>query len=810
IKAKGRVLALYREARAIDPQNTLASDALRGLGRGAKNWRSTSALLPMPGEESLTIEERASQLYELGNQYIDTEPAQATDWFERAVAVNPDLVEAWEALSYIGLDRRDFEYSYLMAEQAVHAYERTTHPGSSGATAILAQRLAKTAELAQSANHHDEALALSTAAYALDPTVPSAALLVADARFDAGSTEIAGQMYATIVGQLGRELEPKQRAHALHRKGRSMIEKGELSAAREDLRKALDAVPLFPPALGSMAEVLRKQGHPVSAALHELKALLVTRDTEKRGLICRRLGELCDGDLKRPDEAGAWFELAVESGVEDKRIMRRLLEHFRRTGRASQALTAIEDLISAATDPVESAELWAAQGSILADTDLDAAEEALDTALSYDPTHPAALATLSRVLEGRGDYDQLASLLEARSETGTMHERVAIIEKLADMCISKLNDPERAEGYLHRLIELAPTADAIEKLLSVVRSNPDRQHELLPLIAHLMSMGENASISLCDCITEASQLVHKTGQRHWTWALLSALAGAAPVDVWIKSTLADLRREFERFDSLTLLHPYLVTSLGAIPAFNPLQVQLSNLCARVFVRTDEVNGTPVDGRTGPGKVFERVTEQLNMPGKLMRATDGGEGTTVLAGEVPTVVVRSDLLTASPGELTYIFVRGLMLARPECLALASVPLEARPRLIQAINAATDESAALVDDPAVASLAATFAYKLDRDEMLDWRRHLDDLSAAETLAASAFQTIEEAAMRVAAVAAGDARTALRAVARLSPDGRRPPSVAKLEEFEIYYSSVPQIARLFAFFASEDFGRVIRASA
>ncbi len=63
MKVKGRVLALYREARTIDPHNSLASDALRGLGRGVKTWRSASALLTEPGEESMTVDARAQRLF---------------------------------------------------------------------------------------------------------------------------------------------------------------------------------------------------------------------------------------------------------------------------------------------------------------------------------------------------------------------------------------------------------------------------------------------------------------------------------------------------------------------------------------------------------------------------------------------------------------------------------------------------------------------------------------------------------------------------------------------------------------------------
>ncbi len=805
MKMKGRVLALYREARTVDADNTLASDALRGLGRGVKTWRSTSALLPEPGEESLTDAERAERLFRRGQKHAG-EPMQAMGWYERAVAVNPNHLAAWDALAGIGFDRHDHEYAYQMALEALRAYERTTPPGPPEELSEHARRLAHTANFARRAERDDDARALSAVAYAMDPNVPSAAILVADTRFEADAIVQAGAMYAAIADQLGDDLDARQRSHVLHRKARASLHDGNLDAAHADLRRALTAAPLFPPALDTMAEVLRRQGHPVNAALHDLKALLVTRDADKRGPICRRLGELCDGELSRPDEAGAWFELAVEAGMEDKVLMRRLLEHFRRTGRAQQALVAIGELIESTTDPLELADLWATRGSILGEHDLDAAEEALDIALSFNPAHPQALASLGTVLEQRGDYEQLAALLDARTDSGTVEERAEALRVLARMSFDKLEDPERGEQYLERLIEIAPSADALEQLLAIVKSDPSRQNEQLPLLSRLVAMGG----PICERITEASRIIYESGQRHWTWAMLSALMGAAPIDPWSKGALGELRREYERYDSLKLLHPYLVDSLGALPEPDPFQAALADLCARLFLRSEEGNGSVVDGRTGPGKVFERVVEQLALEAKLVRSPDGTPPASVLSGDVLTVVVRTDLMAASPGELAYIYTRGLMLARPACAPIAVVPEEDRPRIVRALYAAVHDSGETLDDPAMAALSSAFAGKLTANELEAWKPHLEDVDDAERRAAATFHQVDEAAMRVAAVAAGDSRTAVRAIARLAPDGKRPPGVARLEEFEAFFQAAPIFSRLFAFIASEDFGRVISASA
>ena len=794
---KGRLLALYREARTHDPENALAADALRGLGRGVKTWRTTAALLQTPGEEALSHAERSARLRQLGDDTAKTDAVAALGWYERAIAVDPDNVGAWDAIASLSEQRHDDEYAFLAAREALEAYERVTPPSAQEAVEH-ARRCAQTAELARKAGAIDEARGLSHVAYAIDPNVASAALLVAESLVDKGASAEATALYTRILEQLGDSLAPEQKAHALYRRGSAALTASDLDRAHEDLRTALADVPLFAPALEAMSEVQQRQGHPVIAARHALKALLVTRESEGRGAVCRRLGELFDGPLAKSDEAGAWFELAAEVGVEDKALVRRLLTHYRRTGRAQQALVAIGELIESTTDPMELADLWAMRGSILAEHDLVAAEEALDIALSFNPAHPTAVAHLREVLEQRGDYDQLVALLDAKAESEPPDQRAEALRTMARMCFENLNDPERGEQYLQRLIDIAPTREALEQMLQIVEADPMRQGERLPLLARLLAFGP----PFCDRLLDTARLIYEQGQRHWAWTLLSAVMGAAPVDAWTKATLGELRKEFERFDALNLLNSLTPVSLGALPEPGPFEAALGDVAARVFLASDDGSGSMVDGRTGPGKIFERVAEQLVMQAKLLRGQEGGPALSVLAGEVPAVVVRSDLLTAPPGELAYIYAVGMMLARPECRALACVAEDDRARIIDAIAVALDENATS-DDARVTSLATILSDMLPAEQQAAWKVQLTDLAAARAKAAKAFAEVELAAMRVGLLAAGDARSAVRAIARMSPDNKRPPGVARLEDFEAFFASIPLIAQVLSFAASDTFG-------
>ncbi|MFH1130984.1 MAG: hypothetical protein V1754_06590, partial [Pseudomonadota bacterium] len=89
-KLKPRMIPFYRQARALDPTNVPAMEALKGIGRRLKDLRPAAALLPLEGERDLDNAERAERLKALGEAAKENDPTQAIEWFMRAVTLNPD------------------------------------------------------------------------------------------------------------------------------------------------------------------------------------------------------------------------------------------------------------------------------------------------------------------------------------------------------------------------------------------------------------------------------------------------------------------------------------------------------------------------------------------------------------------------------------------------------------------------------------------------------------------------------------------------------------------------------------------------
>src|SRR5262249_39973384 len=96
------VVAYYRAAHALDADHAHARQGLRALGRRAKGWRASAALLPEADERKLSFAERAARLRARAEAAQAADPTAAADWYERALAVDPDDFLAWDALVRLG------------------------------------------------------------------------------------------------------------------------------------------------------------------------------------------------------------------------------------------------------------------------------------------------------------------------------------------------------------------------------------------------------------------------------------------------------------------------------------------------------------------------------------------------------------------------------------------------------------------------------------------------------------------------------------------------------------------------------------
>ena len=802
---QAKVPGYYREARALDAANPAAMEALKAIGRRAKTWRATAALLPDADEASLPWRERAARLKARGDAARGREPQAALGWYLRAVAVDPDHDPAWDALATLRQEQGDTDGALEAVRSSLAAFERSTGP-EPGRLRDHAERIQSLAVALERAGDEAGAALAARRAYELVPAYAAAALAVADQQLKAGEPDEAFSIYDRVLRDAARPGAPplgnSERLHALFQRGALAAARGQSDQAITDLREALRIEPLHPGVLNALADVLAAKGRVAAAIQHSIQALLVVHEPARRGRLLARLGRLWEDRLGGVDEAGVCYDLALSVGYEeDPEIMVRALRHYRQAGRTDRALEVIEKLLPATTEPRELAALWTERGSILAQSDEERAMEAFDMALSYDPGAAAALTGLSQILEHRGDWEQLLQIHESRAETGVGEERAEALRALSRIALGHLHDAARAERYLREVVELQPTRGDWETLLEIYGDNPQKAKARRAAVAGLLGLAGPWMHRLI----ELGRQLATTGERKWAWCLLSPLMSSTMPDPQLKAMVLELRKEYEKSDNSAALSPTLHATIRHPDVPAPLVEALASLPSIGRATPEQMGLTGVsklDERTAVGKTFAGIAARLGCEGAVLyRVAELGEPFAVLDAPNPSVVVKAELLQLlSVAETNFLFASMLELTRPGVRAVMGLAADERPRMVPALV----QAVGLAEPrPELEALAARLAGLLGPERLAALR---EPLGEAAPTAGRAFAGLLDTARRVGLIAAADLRFVARLLTRLDETLPKMPTVGKIEDLDEFIGGAPPVRSLISFAASDAFGKAI----
>lgn len=789
-----QVLGYYRTARTLDLDCKPAAEGMKALGRRIKTWRQAAALLPDADERELSPAARSARLRQKAASAPDAR--QAVQWLERAVAMTADDYGTWDALAEAYSRAGEMSRAVFARREALAAFGRVTPPGPDTVSSHAA-RIEEVASTVRQAGDEAEADRLFLRAHALDPTLPRAALAVAESRLSAGQVEAAYDLYDRVLNG-SVTLSPEERLRATYQRGLLAAQQGRRDQAIADLRAGLRIDPLHPGLLQVLADVLSDTNRPASAVQHYEQALLVAADAEQRGRLYARLARMWDGRLHEADEAGVCYDLAVRAGVSDADVMRSALAYYQRSGQRERAATIIDELLQRTTAPEELAALWTQRAQIALDTDEGKAMEAFDMALSYDPAYTPAVDGLLTVLERRGEWQQVVDILEARADGSPAPDRARALRHLARVSLHHLGDRERAAGYLRTVTALSPEREDYQQLIELIPDTPENQVERQEIHSALIALGEPAMPMLL----EMGQRMAAAGRRRYAWAILSPLVTAVYSDATLKATVMALRKEFEKPDLPSLVNRETHRRVLAAP-LNPAlldvlervdrQVQAPRRAAESLAGA---RATRLDQKTGMGKAFFAVAERLGIENpQLTRIDELPETFRLLSDDALHVVVRSELLVSmSPGEIPALFALTLEQGRAGLRLFTQGSLEDRQRLSAALLAAAGLGIGDDSDPFYAEVAA--AVGPEGQQVLQASGLVSDV---EVLTARLSEAAHETARRVSFLVSGELRMAARLITRIDDSQPKPPSAGKLEDLSEYFSSSPALRGRVAFVLS-----------
>ncbi len=808
-----QVSTFYRQARSLDSENQVAMEGLRAIGRRLKNWREVAALLPDHDEQSISFEARAERLRGRGDSDLELDAGQALDWYLRAVATWPDDQEAWAGVAKAATALGDQALADAASARRLLAFERQVPP----TTERLADHvtlITENAEQLMAAGEVERARPLLRHAHELMPDFVPAAISVAEEHLEGNDAELAFQVASGVLDKDAQELTASQRIRALMVRARAALAEQQTTEALDSFRTVLAQERLHADALRALADLLATEGRSIEAIQHYLRVLLVEEQSERRGEVYRRMGFLWEDAIGNTYEGAACYDRAMDAGLDDPTLLRRALKHLVRHQERDKALAVVDSLLPVTEDPQEMADLWVAQGTVFSqgDEDLERATEAFDMALSYMPGYGPALMGLADVLEKKEDWAQLLQILEASLELQPPEEQAASLRRMATLYQERLGDPQSAEKFLRKSVEMEPTKEALETLRSIYEQAPAQNPEAyLEVLSGLVRFGP----PYLELATQVGNTAFERGQERWGWALHAPWANVRSAGSDVKSRLRDLRKTYDKAELPVIPEEAYLSDVRTREVCVPLNEALATADAalgHVGLNDKDAAGAEAAYKLSPnaglGKTCHQVTAALGLPESLTFRADGiaQSWLVINSDEQPMVMYLTEFLRQFVrAESSFLFGYTLEWIRPGQVVLAACDPQTRQNLVGGILAAAG-----VDEPADSG-AAQWAERLqeavDEPTRTAWGESLASLAgrAPADVLAQHLGGIETTARRVGLLMAGDLLSAMRAWGRVT-EAYDNPQGKELDELDEVITANPELKDLVAFAASEAFGRLL----
>ena len=307
-------------------------------------------------------------------------------------------------------------------------------------------------------------------------------------------------------------------------------------------------------------------------------------------------------------------------------------------------------------------------------------------ALSYAPGIARAFDGLERMLIARGEYAQLADLLNGRLEgEHNKTQECAILLKLADLYANQLGESSKATDILYRLLDAMPSADIVSRLLALPQDDDDKKRALY----------EKAILYCDNCYPYALDLAQyhlKAGRDLQAWAVMSPLRTLLQLDPATKETLNELKNKFEKTEAVPL-----ESISNALPILTDEQFAIldaiKSLAEHMTFSANNIEkiaqgASEVSENTPNGKIFAQMRSAMGLDNVVLyRAAELPEPIVIVLGNPVVVCMRTEIFQKAAGnELQFWLAKAVSMAHPDTRFLVSTPENIRKRLPAALLAA----------------------------------------------------------------------------------------------------------------------------
>jgi tetratricopeptide (TPR) repeat protein len=245
------------------------------------------------------------------------------------------------------------------------------------------------------------------------------------------------------------------------------------------LQQILQLDPLHVGAMGQMADLYRQTGQWDTVYQVLSRMLEVANNDDDKMDVYVQLGELCEKQLGRPEQATAYYSQALDLDGAHLGALQALERIYRERGQWNELIEVLkrkasfkgsnlESLSSTDLEIVLAAKLELASVHRDHFNDIDRAITCYEEVIQVEPQNLLALRGIEPLYMQRERWQDLPKVLESQLEAvGTEKERIAILGKLARLFEVEFVKPERAAQRLEQILDIDP--NNLEALASLAR-----------------------------------------------------------------------------------------------------------------------------------------------------------------------------------------------------------------------------------------------------------------------------------------------------------------------------------------------------
>ena len=465
--------ASYQRAREADPRHLGSLRALRALHQTEGDWTRYEASLEEEASLAVEPQARAEALLNVARYLLEgkQDPAGATLWFEKVLAVVPDSLAAARPLAKLYLDAE----AWRPAERALDIV-----------TQSLGAQLGQRRDRRAVREFGEELCRLGFACEksgALEKALQSYARAAQADSTSVQALEGLGGMLARL-GRNPEALKVYQDLLLLHSHGPGVVEVharlgelhvalGEADKARQQYERALALNPVHEASLRALIG-LSDRAQNLEAGFALRKRLIRVVDGEARFVACVELGALVRnkaGDVNTAIEA---YCRALEVHPESLAVLEALYLCYRDARRSQKAVDTLDVMLALPElkrNGARTRELFIALGQLAANElrDTDRGLAAFNHALDVDPLDREAQESIEDLLSRTRRFNSLEesylAMLQRLPERAETHApRMRLWRKLGELRLTVLNKTDLAREAYRKAADGTPEDPALQEL----------------------------------------------------------------------------------------------------------------------------------------------------------------------------------------------------------------------------------------------------------------------------------------------------------------------------------------------------------